>query len=421
MGDGVNLLYSILANGSLAVFRECTEDWFIHDELPLFIFVRTHLRRYGRLPSVNTAVEETGINAPELPETIEYYKQRVTDRALYSELRTQFGELRDSLRAFNMEDARGVVNSMHRSVRVVNLATDIRTFDEAIADVYRRYEIAHSSPGESGVTVGWSKYDGITGGYQSADLVAIVARPEIGKTYTLLRQTYGAWLNGYSTLCVTMEMSIEQITRRLVGISTGLNPDRIRKGMLSTRAQERLRTLADGLSGVDRLRLYSGGFKKRVGDIDTLIAEYTPDIVFVDGVYVVKSDTSNARAGRFERIADMFDELKAMTIARSVPIVCTTQFNRSAGKKGKDGSLESLAFSDALAMHCSLIVSLKEGRPPYKTTRRVLEFIKGREGESGTVEINYRFNPLSIEEVEDTDSLGADSNVSTSVNLDWVE
>jgi replicative DNA helicase len=402
MSDGTKLVAAILAAGAVDALRTVDREWLLEDELRVYDFVRLHYRRYSVLPAVPTVEEELGERLPVVHETVDYYKRRVSDRRLYNELRGTYRELQTHLKDHDLEQATNVVAQMRNITRVFTPNEDLRTLQEAGDGVMRHYEDAHHRRlyglGISGIPTGWPTIDAMTGGYQNGDLVSWVARMGSGKTYSLLAQALGAWRGGYSVLIVTMEMTIEQIARRALGIEAGINPDYIRKGAVSTPKLNRLRRVIDTLQHADRFNLYAGGFSKRIDDVELLIEEMTPDIIFIDGAYLL-NPSSGGRMNRIEKVATVYDELKKMTITRDRPIVTTSQFSRAAGKRGKDGSLETISFTDAIGMHSSLVFSLKEGTPPYQQSRREIEILKGREGEHGTFQINYRFQPPDFSEI----------------------
>lgn len=245
-------------------------------------------------------------------------------------------------------------------------------------------------------------------------------------TYVMLHQARMAWECGYNVLVVTMEMTIKQITRRLAAMQAGINPDYIRKGTLSVYARRRLDACIATLAGTERFRLFSGGMRKRTSDVELLIQEYRPDIVFIDGVYLMQPESKRSMQ-KIEKVSEVFDNLKQMTLAHNVPVIVTTQFNRQAGKKGKDGSLENIAFTDAISTHSSLVVSLSEGDAPMQRTQRVATFLKGREGESGKHTINFSFAPVNFTEVMPTRAEGEEEGEGTialpsasNANLDWM-
>lgn len=427
MSDGLKLLGAVIDTGSVHTLRELSRDIFIDEEAELYDFMRSHYRRYGQIPAIATVEEELNIEIPPAEETVDYYIRRVNDRKLYSVVRDKFNALKDCLREFDMETAKDVIDEMRAATRVAHTETDIRTLGEAMQDVLREYDYAHDNPGISGVPTGWGYFDAATGGYQPGDLVTWVARPSMGKTYNLLHQARSAWQFGYSVLVVTMEMTIEQIVRRVAAMQAGINPDFIRKGMLSRYAHARLQNCIGSLAGTDRFRVFSGGMRKRASDVEILIQEYRPDIVFIDGVYLMQPDSKRSMQ-KIEKVAEVYDNLKQMTLSQNVPVVVTTQFNRQAGKKGKDGSLENIAFTDAISTHSSLVISLNEGNAPYEKSRRIAKFLKGREGEIGDFHLHYSFAPMNFGEVERehrSDEEGGDdaptANTSSSeVGTNWM-
>jgi replicative DNA helicase len=416
MSDGNKLIASIIQTGSVETLRKVKAELFEDDELTSYNYLVRHYRRYAALPSLETLQEETGVRMPRINDTLAFYLQRVYDRALFVATRERFTQLRDALAAFDVPTSRQVIAEMHAACRAITPDEDLRTLSEAGFQVLDRYEDAHHRPGVTGIPTGWGRFDEMTGGYQPSDLVTYVARLGVGKTYTLLSQANYAWATGYSVLAVSMEMSIEQIARRAIGMQAGINPDYIRKGTLCNYSQRRLGRYIENMAGADRFHIYSGAFSKSVADIEILMHELAPDIVFVDGAYILQPENVPGKrvSGRLEGVASVYDSLKRYTLTGNRPIVNSTQFSRQAGKRGKDGGMENIGYTDAIGTHSSIVVGIKEGRPPYQDSRRILELMKGREGERGEFDINYNFAPMDFSEIplEQQEAEGTD--------LDWM-
>jgi|PlaIllAssembly_1097288.scaffolds.fasta_scaffold00016_28 replicative DNA helicase len=415
MSDGKKLVAAILGAGSVETLRIVSDDLFEDEELAVFRFVKTHFRRYGELPNARTVEQETRERLPSAPESVDYYLKRLHDRRLFVALRDDFGRLRDALQGFNVEQAKEVIDRMKSSCRVSTPDNDLRNVREAADLVLQQYNEAHMNPGLSGIPTGWAHIDEATGGYQRGDLVAWIARMGIGKTYLLLAQALNAWKAGYNVLFVTMEMTVEQIARRAIGMDVGINPDHIRKGALDPWRTRHLQRYIQTLRNFDRFHIYAGSFSKKVSDLDVLIHELAPDIVYVDSAYRMQPDSASRSAGRLERVALAYDDLKKLTITSDRPMITTSQFNRQAGQRGKAGTLESVSFSDAIAMHASLVFGIKEGTNPHQRTRREIEIMKGREGEGGIYEVNYRFAPMDFSYIEKEENRQAEPG-----NPDWM-
>jgi len=418
MSDGLKFLSLVVENGSGSLLRDVPADLFVEDEVEVYRFIRSHYRRYSVIPALATVEEELDCELPEAEETPEYYRKKLFDRRLYAQLRGQFSRFRDSLSSFDMDTARTVISEMNSATRIAYSDNDIRNLTEAGQAVLDRYDYVHSRPGMSGIPTLWSRYDEVTSGYQVGDLITYVARPEMGKTMTMLRHAAAAFSYGASVLIVSMEMPIEQIMRRMLGLFTGIDPNLIKRGQVSTSARRRLGEYVANVAGADRLKIFAGGMKRHVADVDLLIQEFCPDIVFIDGVYLMAAENRNVRTTT-ERVSEVFTESKQLVLARNVPMVVTTQYNRASGKKGKDGSLENIAYSDAISTHSSIILSIQEGVPGRERETRIAALIKGRDGEQGQFPYSYRFRPVNLDELADEDIAELDNETGDGSSLDW--
>ena len=209
-------------------------------------------------------------------------------------------------------------------------------------------------------------------------------------------------------------MTLDQLGNRLFGMQTNTNPRAFRDGRMSSRHLRRLRDAVSTIEGAGRFNLYAGNFSKNVEDMEHLVLELNPDIVYIDGVYLMTTSQGFRRGGRYENAADVFDYLKKMTITHARPIVVTTKFGKGAGKAGEDGSLETIGYTDTAGTHSSIVFGLKEGEAPAQETERRVVVLKGREGEEGTYRFNFSFQPMDFGEVgvrTDADTVGMDAEV----------
>lgn len=400
MSDGKKLIASILETGSTQTLRLIDRSLFEENEQALYDYVHSHFSRYGVLPDIGTVESDTRKRLPATDEPVAYYLKKVRDRKLFVLLREGFGDLRESLQRFDTDAAKELIGRLNSSCRTSSPDNDLRSVAEAAEEVLSAYMDAHASPGLSGITTGFPSIDETTGGYQNGDLVSWVARMGVGKTMVLIHQARAARRAGHSVLFVTMEMTITQIVRRYLSMETGVASSYIRKGTLSSSAQQKLSNYVEEIRRADKMNFYAGAFSKSSNDIDTLITELSPDIGYVDGAYLMSPANITRSASRIDKVAAVFGDLKRMTISHDRPIVCSTQFSRAAGSKGKDGSLETISFSDSIAQNSSLVFGIKEGKPPNEKARRAITTMKGREGEHAEMEINYRFAPTDFSEVQ---------------------
>lgn len=425
MSDGLRFLSSALSVGSSRSISEADREFFLDNELTVYDFVKSHLRTYRELPSLVTVQEETGVRMPVAHESLDFYFDQLTARHEYSVIREHYSELRESLKTQDMESITESVETMarvvRRSRRTRRNSGELSTMGEAFNLVADRLVRIRGTGGVSGIQTSWPSFDMQTGGYQNSDLITWVARPELGKTYMLLRQVKAAHVEGRNILFVTTEMGTEQIARRYAAIELGLNPTYLKSGMVSTHVQRRIAALSTSFTGADRLHILSVGMNAKVENVLALIEEIGPDIAFIDGVYLLRPSEMGRNANRTEKVTQVFDELKAANLAADIPFVVTTQFNRVSGKGGKDGTLETVGFSDAIGTHSSIVVAIKHGPTEDPKASRYIEFLKGREGESGKIAINFKFAPLDMDEfVEEEGTMQHEEGEPVRRSVDWM-
>lgn len=218
-------------------------------------------------------------------------------------------------------------------------------------------------------------------------------------TYIALRQAIKAHEAGENVLFVTTEMAIEHIARRVAAITLGVNPMHLKSGMISTYIERRIREMVRSYVGADRFKLFSVGMNSKVSAIEALCQEFGPTVTFIDGVYLLRPTEIGKNATQRDRVTGVYDELKGLALEADHPFVVTTQFNRQAGKGGREGTLETIGYTDAVGTHSSIVVAIKDGPTEDPKDSREFDFLKGREGESGKVAIKFKFAPLDMEEM----------------------
>lgn len=420
MSDGLKLLSSILAAGSSRAFSDLDRELFVDDELPAFDFIRNHIRVYRQLPAAQTIQEEVGRRMPTANESMEFYTDQVAARYEYAQIRERLIPLRDAMNVRNMPEVEANIQAMNRIVRRTSSRRNsgvVISLADAMQQSHQRL-ITNMGGGLTGIPSGWPRLDAITGGYQDSDIISWVARMGVGKTYLLLKQAKAAYAHGSNVLFVTTELGAEQIARRYIALELGVNPNHLKNATVSTYLLRRIEALSQSMVGMDRFHLLSVGLESKVDTLHAIIQEFGPDIVFLDGMYLLKPTDISRNASRGDKITAVMDELKSINLSARIPIVLTTQFSRQAGKGGKMGDLESIGYSDSIGTHSSIVGAIKFGPTEKPEDSRILEILKGREGESGKIAINFKFAPLNLDEF--TPEQQETEGEATEANVDWM-
>jgi replicative DNA helicase len=401
MSQGLSLLRAVIESGARTPIRDLDQRLFVSDERPAYDWVMNYYQRFGQLPTM-ALMTEAGFRLPEASGTVDFYLDRLRQRGIYNSIVGDQAALSAALQARDTNGALEVVRRMNINASHFRSVTDITHLQDAVEHVMQDYEYARSHPGMRGIPFGWHYFDDLTLGAQQGDVITFVARPSMGKSYTIIKCALSAWRAGHSVLFVSMEMTTLQTARRGLAMLAGMNPDLVRRGQLSGWGEERIHEVAQSIQYGPHFHLLSGSLKKSTKDVDALIQELQPEIVFIDASYLLVPDAKASRRGsRWETLAEVGEEIKTISLLRNRPIVQTVQFNRTATKRGQEGGdLSHIGGTDVIGQVSSIVVAIKEGMAPYETTRRRFELLKNRDGQSGSWTSNYLFNPFNMEQVE---------------------
>jgi replicative DNA helicase len=137
-----------------------------------------------------------------------------------------------------------------------------------------------------------------------------------------------------------------------------------------------------------------GALSAKVTDVQMLCAQLQPDVLFIDGAYLLRCE--NPRLQRHDRINTNVEDIKMVLAEQlSIPVVQSFQFNREmVGKSVEDVDLAHIAGSDAIGQLSSVVMGLFEEDSIETAVQRKIRILKGRNGEQGEFNINWRFGGL---------------------------
>lgn len=413
MSQGLSLLSAIIAAGSRQTMRELSDDLFLPDELPAYHFFLQYYRQYGQFPTPEIMANHGHALTLALG-TVEYNFDRIVNRASYNVIAQRVQPFQNALQQQNIPTLRQLISEMAHGMNRFSANRDVFTLHEAFQLVMEEYEIAHTAEGEiGGVTLGWGPMDALTNGAQPGEVVTWVARPNVGKSFTIAHNAVRAWLMGTSCLFVTMEMTALGMARRLLGVMSRINPDLIKRGQLSNFAEGLIGETIMNVENGAPFHLVAGNLSKSVSQVDALCQEFNPDAIFIDASYLLDPTVVNRGAKMFEKLADVGKEVTSMALTRRRPVFQTVQFNREQ-KKGK-ASVDNIGGTDVVGQISSIVVSIMEGDAPNEATQRKYEMIKNRDGAKGEMTTRFLFDPIDFSAIP-PEELGQ-STIDTSVMI----
>ena len=257
--------------------------------------------------------------------------------------------------------------------------------------------------GVTGVESGFTDLDRITSGWQKSDLVVLAARPGMGKTAFVLSLARNAAINFSKPIALfSLEMSADQLVKRMVSSETGIPAEKLRKGNLDEIEWQKLVSQTGKLSSAplyidDTPALSVFEFRSRCR---RLKAMYDIQMVIVDYLQLMRADLDHKSGNREQEISTISRSLKAVAKELNIPIIALSQLSRSVETRGgtKRPMLSDLRESGAIEQDADMVLFIY--RPEYygldmdednNPTRGVAEIIiaKHRNGALDTVKLKF--------------------------------
>jgi replicative DNA helicase len=415
-----NILVSKLAESrSLSDWRVVDPEWLNEgEERQLYTRIKAHVTAFRSFPDLE-ALKKIGFVPPDTvaENPTQYYLQEIANRHAWRVSKEKLVVANTLLKSKSVNELRTVIDGLAKDLRQSSPEAEVDFFHESSQEMWQEYLAAKKQIGLSGIPTGFPSMDATTSGLQPGDLVVIAGRPNIGKSYILMRMVAEAFRLGIPSLFVTLEMMVPAIRRRFMGLLTGINPTLIREGQMSSFAEQKYRQALSMIENGPPLGFCAGNMKKGIGAIETLMERHRPDVMFIDAAYLLRA-SGRRREKTHEELQEVIRELAAMAKSYARPFVITVQLNREAKttKKNMIPGLEHLAGSDSMAQDASVVYGVTryaaddDGYEDGAEGRRTLHHMKCRDGEMKTFHADFQFNPVRVEEIEDAEITQEDDN-----------
>lgn len=239
--------------------------------------------------------------------------------------------------------------------------TDIK-FSAALDRAIARMELIESGVDLSVAKWPWEPLNEATLGLQPDDYIVYYGRPKNKKTWMLAYHVAHTYEQGKRPLIYTKEMHPDNIHMRVAACIARIPYQLFRLGGLQGSERKRLYELRDmvrDLHSSEDIICLSGrdapGGKDTVEWLQAKIEKYDPDVVFIDGMYLMSDGTSVKTQKDNIRVQNISRGIRQMVLSTGKPAVCTLQANRQAAKN-QTAELDEIAFTDAIGMDATVII-----------------------------------------------------------------
>jgi replicative DNA helicase len=307
----------------------------------------------------------------------------------------------------------------------------------AFGAIQHRYEAVADAGGVIGIPYPWHVLNEETQGMQGGQFLVIYGRPKSMKTWIAIDIACHAYMTSRKrVLFYSREMSPQMISQRVAARMAKVDYKKFINGKLQPELKSHVFNMLQELGEAeiaagtytnhqpcfvivsDRGAANGGG----VGWLQAKIRDFKPDIVFVDGMYLMRDDRSKQRSIDWKQIAHISQDLKLMAGEFDIPVIGVTQANRAADKaKGED--LTELAFTDSLGQDADGVfrVSKKDIVDEQTKTKRTEIYLTAPGLREGTFDgivlhaqpathFEYLRTIVSLDEMNQQDASGYKAN-----------
>jgi len=331
---------------------------------------------------------------------VPYYTKIIREKAFLREIISTCGEVGDL--CYNNEELSTVldlaerrffnISNNHSNLALYKIDDLVKTEMQRLSDIKKdktdQYKALKSEI---------SDFDGFLGGFNKSDLVLLAARPGVGKTSFALNVVYNIAtstenMGKKSIVFFSLEMSCEQLTRRVLSNACGIDSTILQRGDLSASNWESImhvwrEKLSDAeLYFDDSPNITVVEMKSKLRRMKNL------SMVVID--YLQLMNSSKNINNRVQEISEITRSLKLMAKELNVPVMLLSQLSRSIeqrDEKDKTPRLSDLRDSGSIEQDADVVIFLS--RPEYydkgTTRKNVCEIFveKNRHGKTGKIEL----------------------------------
>jgi replicative DNA helicase len=338
------------------------DNWFFVDEnRQVWRFLRQHWTKYAEVPTAVTvkdnfptyrllAVDDSAEYL--LDQLIEYRKrQSIIDVVQTSAEAIASGDHNAALAAMNQGIARIADNGPSES-------TDIDLTENATQRFEEYLNIKTRPNGLIGFATGFKTIDEATAGLQPGQLVTIIAPPKTGKSVLAMQMAVNVHRDGFVPMFQSFEMTNMEQQHRHDSMRAQIAHSRLIRGNLNKDEEARYMKTLEEMEQMHKFYLTDSVSAMTVTGLAAKIEKIRPDIVFIDGVYLMTDDVSGEQ-NTPQALTSITRNLKHLAMAKQLPIVVSTQVLLWKMKK-RQVSADAIGYSSSFYQDSDVILGLQK-------------------------------------------------------------
>ncbi|MFV0633040.1 replicative DNA helicase [Demequina sp.] len=275
-------------------------------------------------------------------------------------------------------------------------SADYLSIGDVMEKTLEQVEASSNRDGQMlGIPTGFRALDDLTGGLQGGQMVVIAARPAIGKSTLGLDIARSASIHhGKASVIFSLEMSREEITKRMLAAEANVKLSRLTKGPMGPSDWERLAQTAAKISSAPlyiddspNMTLMEIRAKCR-----RLKQQHDLKLVVLD--YLQLMSSGRKVESRQQEVSEFSRALKLLAKEIEVPVIAISQLNRGSEQRGdKKPMLSDMRESGAIEQDADIVILLHRDDAYDRDNRPgEADFIvaKHRAGPTDTIAVAFK-------------------------------
>lgn len=377
-----------------------------------FVFVDQFARKHGKVPTLDTIKEATGLSLTVETSDAEFLFDQLMDRRIKRQMALS-GQDVQKLLAVKPREALAIMHKASAALTLELASPEVYDFKQAVHTLWP-WLVSKWSGEFASVPFPWPTLQNMCNGTGGGEVVSIVARTGLGKTWLMLAIALHVWrTTKQPVVFVSLEIMARKIMERLAAMYTETpmdelkfahTPNYFKKQNYKVAMHEKLVMLEH--SDLPPFIVVDGNLAATVEQVQSVAYRFDPIAVFVDGAYMLKHP--DLRKPKHERNTDNIEAMKRdIATALDLAMFCSWQFNRDATKLkvGEVPGPEHVGGGDGIPNTSSVMLGLFAGDQAdtaAQLTKRRVNILKGRDGERGQFDIDWDFFGMGFGEFDPT-------------------
>jgi replicative DNA helicase len=384
---------AVLNDKQAHVLLQGSVDSLLRTHVDVWNFIRNYYEQNQTVPPVNIVCEEF--------RDFDYVSDTGSTKHHLEQLRAEY--LNDNIKmmlrsaANDIQDGKAIdalnnlITDTANLKRITSTIRDLDVTDTDSSVAYFEHVKKLQEAGIHGIYTGLAGFDNyLPAGIMPGQFGVLLAYPAIGKSWMALYLAVQAWKNGKSPLIVSLEMTETEVRNRIFTI--------LGQGMWSHRK------LSGGNVEIDMFKKWSEKMfankpsiniisNDGVGEVSPSVLrgkidQYKPDIVFVDYLNLMTSNTKTDN--EVVKMKNLSRELKLLAISEEIPIVAISSATPDdVTDMNSVPTLGQTSWSRQIAYDADWLLAL--GRAPNSDVLEAV-FRKNRNGYLGEFMVQVDFD-----------------------------